>query len=428
VFSWSYQALTAGAARLFRLFGLQQGPDVAIATAASLGGIPIRAAQHLLSELVRASLINEHTPGRYTCHDLLRSYALELAASCDAAEDRHAAVTRLLDHYLTATNTAASLLEPHQDELTLAGIKPGVTSQELTHRQQARDWLTAEHATLLAAIEHAHQAGFDAHAFHIAWNLLDYFNWQGHWHDWIATHQTALRAALRSDDPAAQAHTHRNLALAYTRIGRYAAADAHYHHAFDLFSKINSEVGQAHTHLDASGAYGLRHLREQALSHAKQAADRYQSASHQIGYGRALNAVGWCHSRLGRHRQALTYCHSALTLQIQTGDAYGQSCTWNSLGHAHHQLGQHADAKACYQQALTLHRKIGDRYLESETLGYLGDAHHDAGHPDTARTHWQQALAILDELDHGDANHVRTKLATTSCQVEDRGMLEALRI
>ena len=31
-----------------------------------------------LAELARAHLVNEHRPGRYTLHDLLRAYAAEL--------------------------------------------------------------------------------------------------------------------------------------------------------------------------------------------------------------------------------------------------------------------------------------------------------------------------------------------------------------
>src|SRR5262249_24030079 len=40
VFSWSYCALSTGAAQLFRLLGLHPGPDITIAAAASLTGVP----------------------------------------------------------------------------------------------------------------------------------------------------------------------------------------------------------------------------------------------------------------------------------------------------------------------------------------------------------------------------------------------------
>src|SRR5207244_9440725 len=40
VLSWSYRAMSAGAARLFRLLGLHPGPDVSVPAAASLAGLP----------------------------------------------------------------------------------------------------------------------------------------------------------------------------------------------------------------------------------------------------------------------------------------------------------------------------------------------------------------------------------------------------
>jgi hypothetical protein len=101
VFSWSYHALSTGAARLFRLLGLQPGPDITIGAAASLAGIAPGQARELLAELTRGHLLAEHRPGRYASHDLLRAYAAEQEhAHHDAA--RHTAVGRVLGHRLHA--------------------------------------------------------------------------------------------------------------------------------------------------------------------------------------------------------------------------------------------------------------------------------------------------------------------------------------
>ena len=105
-------------------------------------------------------------------------------------------------------------------------------------------------------------------------------------------------------------------------------------------------------------------------------------------------------------------CQQALTLHQELGDRDGQAATWDSLGYAHHHLGHHTQAITCYQHALDLFRDLGDRYYEAATLTHLGDTHHAAGNPQAARDAWQQALTILDDLDHPDADQVRTKLAT----------------
>src|SRR5262249_3356790 len=95
VLSWSYQALTPAAARLFRLLGLHPGPEVSAAAAASLTGLPASAVRPVLAELTGASLLVEHAPGRFAFHDLLCAYAADLARRLDTDQQRHTATVRV---------------------------------------------------------------------------------------------------------------------------------------------------------------------------------------------------------------------------------------------------------------------------------------------------------------------------------------------
>lgn len=79
-FLGSYRLLSAQSARLFRLLPRHTGPGLTPAAAAALAGLPVRRVRLLLAEIADAHLLTEHTPGRYTMHDLLRAYAAELAA------------------------------------------------------------------------------------------------------------------------------------------------------------------------------------------------------------------------------------------------------------------------------------------------------------------------------------------------------------
>ena len=76
VLSWSYRAVTAEAAALFRMLGLHPGPDTSVAAAASLAALPTATARSLLAELRQANLVIEHMPGRSirstTCYALMR--------------------------------------------------------------------------------------------------------------------------------------------------------------------------------------------------------------------------------------------------------------------------------------------------------------------------------------------------------------------
>jgi DNA-binding SARP family transcriptional activator/tetratricopeptide (TPR) repeat protein len=407
VFSWSYRTLSPDAARLFRHLGLHPGPDFAAPAAASLAGIPPGQGRTLLAELTRAHLLTEHAPGRYTFHDLLRAYAAEQAHSIDPDEQRRAAIHRMQDHYLHTAHTAALLLNPLRDPITLPPPQPGVTPEQPPDHQQALAWFTIELPVLLAVINDA--TCLDTHTWGLAWTLTTFLNRQGHWHDWAATWQLALAAAQRLADPSAQATAHRGLSWAYNQLGRYNEATIQLHQALDLHDKAGDQVGHADVHLDLGKALLLTD-RNVALDHAQEALRLYRAAGHRTGQALALNNIGWCHTLLGDHQRGLVACQQALALHQELGYRDGEAASWDSLGLAHHNLGHHAQAVVCYRRALDLYQDLGDRYEEATTLTNLGDTHQAVGHHAAARETWQRALTILDQLAHPDSGLVRARL------------------
>jgi DNA-binding SARP family transcriptional activator len=409
VFSWSLDSLTAPAERMFALLGLHPGPDITIPAAASLAGIPPRQAGQVLDELTEAHLIAEHSPGRYAMHDLLRAYAAEQARSHDSDASRHAA-----DHYLYSAHTAALLLNPARDPITVSPPQPGVRPEELADRQQALDWFQAERLVLLAAIGQAASSGFSAHAWQLPWTATTFFHWRGYWQDLAATQQSALAAARDLDDQVGQAQAHRHLGRAQMRLGAYADASAHLAEALDLGRQLGSDTLQARVHLDLAWAFELQGRSRHALGHAQQSLRLHRVAGHRPGEADALNAVGWCHARLGRYQQALEFCGQALAAYREMGDQGGEAGALDSLGYAHRHLGHHAEAIACCQQAIDVHGEAGDLRDRAEFLAHLGDARQAAGDNQSARRAWQQALAILDNLHDPLAGQVRDKLGSSA--------------
>jgi DNA-binding SARP family transcriptional activator/DNA-binding XRE family transcriptional regulator len=410
VFSWSYQTLTPPAARLFRALGLHPGPDISAAAAASLAALPVPQVRPLLRELTTAHLIDERTPGRYSFHDLLRNYATDLAHHIDLDDERRVAASRILDHYLHSAYAAARALHPNRDPITLHPAQPGTTPEHITDHQEALAWFNAEHTVLRAVVDHAATTRFDTHTWQLAWTLCDYQDWCGHWHAQVGTGQLALAAAQRTADPSAQAVNHRNLARAYIRLSRFHDAHTQLRHALDLYEQIGDRIGQAHVTHKLSVICGRLRRYADALDHARHAFDQYLVAGHTWGQANALNSIGWFQTLLGDHRQAIVHCRQALAMHRELGDRTGQADAWDSLGHAHHGLGHHAEAITCYQNSLDLNRGLDNRYPEGETLTYLGDVHHATGNHDAARAAYRQALTILDDLEHPDAEQVRTRL------------------
>jgi DNA-binding SARP family transcriptional activator len=406
----SYRHLGADAARMLRLLGMHAGPDISVAAAASLAALPRPQAARHLAELADASLIAQDSDGRCSLHDLVRLYAAEQAQRADSEADRHAAICRMLDHYVHTGHAADRLLNPERKPIAVIAPSPGTVPERLADDRAATSWLEDEHRVLIAAASHAVTHGQDARAWTIAWTLQDYFFYRGHWHDQMAVSTTALLAATRLGDLTLQAKTHYYLAQAANRLGRYDDAYSHYRHSLDLYGQVGDGIGQANAHTGLSLL--LNHLGQsaRAAEHARQALERYTAGGHLAGRAHALNNLGWNLVHLGDYEQALAYCQQALALSRETGDRQTEAATLDTLGCAHHSLGHHTEAITCCQRALDIAQETGHRYQQAEALSHLGDTLQVTGDLERARNVWRDALVILDDLQHPDATGIRAKL------------------
>src|SRR5690348_2824289 len=249
VFSWSYQQLDAAAARMFRLLGLHPGPAIGAPAAASLAGLPLRQARAVLTDLTRAHLLAEPAPGRFAFHDLLRAYAAERAQADEDDAERHAAVHRMLDHYLHTAFPAALLIHPTNRTITLPPLQPGVEPQRLADIGQAQAWFEAERQVLMAAATQGLEEGFYTHAWQIAWALGRFLDLLGHWDDWVAAERIALTATQRLGDRAAQAFAHGQFGYARARLGDHEDAHAHLERALSIYTELGDGAGAAEAHI-----------------------------------------------------------------------------------------------------------------------------------------------------------------------------------
>jgi DNA-binding SARP family transcriptional activator/tetratricopeptide (TPR) repeat protein len=414
VFSWSTSQLGSGAARMFRLLGIHPGPDITAPAAASLAATTEADARRLLHGLARAHLITEHVPGRYACHDLLRAYAAEQVQNIDSDTDRHDATGRVLDHYLHTAARASYLLVPAMEPVVLASPRPGAAAGQPADRRQALAWFDAERQILLAAVRLAAGSGFDSHAWQLPWAMAAFLQTRGHWQEWAAGQRTALAAATRLGDTAAQAVSGRLLARACTDLGDHDQARGHFASSLTLYQRLGNRYGQAKIHEGLGGLDEQQGRYADALGHHEQALRLYRAIGDKANEAEALNNVGWHHGLLGDYQRARVFCRQALTLSAQVGDRWIEGYAWDSVGYAEHHLGNLAEAAACYRRALSLERESGARFDEADTLTRLGDTRHAAGDLAQAREAWRQALAILEDLQHPDADQVRAKLASTN--------------
>ncbi|MET8981895.1 BTAD domain-containing putative transcriptional regulator [Streptomyces sp. NPDC004539] len=412
VLSWSYRALSPGAARLLRLLSLHPGPDVTLPAATALAGDEPGEVRAHLAELTRAHLLTEHTPGRYVCHDLLGAYAAERTARDDSPEVREAAVRRLLDHCLHSAHAAGAVHAPFWRLCPPPAAVPGARPESFTDDAGALRWYAAEARVLAAVARRALARGDHAHVWGLAWALERFMDRRGHWHDGAALQRAGLDAAVRCGHRVAQAHLHRALARASARLERYDDARAHIRRSLALFTELGDRLGLAHAHrchgwlLDRLGAY------DAALDAVGRALALYREVDDRAAQTGALHALGRTHVRRGEHRRAAACFEESLVglTRLPVVTRYAEAGAWDSLGVARHHLGEHARAITAYQCALRLYREAGDRSGEAGTLCRLGDTYLTTGDPGAARTVWERSAHFLVRTDPTAAAELRTRL------------------
>ncbi|MER5435105.1 BTAD domain-containing putative transcriptional regulator [Streptomyces sp. NPDC002588] len=411
VFSWSYDALGPGAARLFRLLALHPGPDLTVPAAAALADLPVGRTRPLLGELADAHLLTERTPGRYAVHDLLHAYAAELLHTTDSTAQRRAARRRLLDHCLHTAYAAALLFDA-----PTALITPVAPAQPLPEtRPAALDaagaqlWFRTERPVLLGAFRQAVDSGLDAHVWQLAWCLERFHERFGHWHEYLAVQRAALPAAHRLRDPVALGHARRALGRACMMLRRFAEAEEHLRYARGWFEEAADGNGEAEVRLARWAVLTRQERFGEALDELAPALDLYRASAQRKGQAYVLVSRAWGEACTGDCHGALTHAHQALALFQELGVRIAEGYTWDTLGHVHGRLGEHRRSVTCHERALAVFREVGDLFNEAGVLDRLGDARLAAGDRAGALATWRDARDAMQDFDPVWAAEVRAK-------------------
>jgi tetratricopeptide (TPR) repeat protein len=444
------------AAGAFGLLGALDGPDFGVPVVTRLLDQPDRSAEGVLERLVDAQLLETPSPGRYRMHDLVRLYARELAASQYAEPDRTAALARALGFYVATAWRTLALLRSGDFRLTRIDERWTTGGLELAGADAALEWLEAERANLLATVRQAASTpGVPVEiAFQLSQALYGFFWLRNYWGDWVRVNQTALEAASRVGDLAAQAQAANDLGLAHSRQGRYEQALTHLQQSLASFRKLDDRYGQAVSLSNLGLVYEWQRRYEQALACQRESLDisrelgdragqahslgnlgniymeleRYQEALRYmeecLGISRELGAqhseavslgnLGTLYARLGRNEEALACLRESLAGFQELGTRDGEAYSLNDLGVVYQRQGRHDDALDCLRRSLAIRRRLGDPKGQAESLRHIGDVLQSVGRKQEARAAWQEALAIFEKLGLPEAEEVRALLATLS--------------
>ncbi|MBB5955915.1 tetratricopeptide (TPR) repeat protein [Saccharothrix tamanrassetensis] len=413
VFDSSYRALSESEARLFRMLGEVTAPDTTLPAVANLARTTDAESRRLLRNLVDAHLVENHAPGRYRMHDLVRLWALEKAEQVDDAAERTAAQQRLVDFYVHSAVAASAQVDGRRRPTLVAEPGPDCRPSGFRGRASALAWLDAEHACLLAACRLAVARGWHSQVWQLAY-ALDTFHWRrGHVHDHFAMWQDALGAARALGDDGLTGRAHRYLGYAASRKSHHREAVEHLTAALHLAEQVGDVREQARAHQDFAYAWEVRNDYSTALEHAMLAIPLFRSADSPMWEARALNLAGSYQARLGDHETARALCGRSLELSRELRDLDGEAASLDCLADVHIRSGEHATAAELFRDALRLRQQLGNAYGAADSLAGLGRSLAGLGEHREAREILARAHALYRSQHRpAEADAVRDLMAT----------------
>ncbi len=395
VIGWSYDRLSPRAARLFRLLGLHDGPDLPAAAAAALSGeVPTGC----LGELVAAHLLAQPVPGRYARHDLLQLYAAEAVRTEESVGQRAAAVRRLAGWYLHSACAARVALSPSLPPMQPEPVRLPVPPARFDSPAEALAWFEAERANLVAVVRLAETYKLGAIMWQLPTAMYGFFDLRKYYADWIATHEIALRGARRMGDREAEGRILCNLGNAYRPLRREEEAIGYYRRALELFRQVGYRQGEAKVLGNIGSSYDYLERWDEAEEAQQQSLDIFRELGDRFGEALSLTNLGEMYVNLGRYEQAADHHRVALDLFRQLGDGHGTALATSNLGLALARMGELGPALELDLEALAMFRELGDRNMVANVLRDLGDIHRGLGRPAEATGYWREALELYEAI------------------------------
>jgi DNA-binding SARP family transcriptional activator/tetratricopeptide (TPR) repeat protein len=412
VFSWSYDALSPAAARMFRLLGLHAGPDVSRHAAGALADVTEDEARAQLDELVRAHLLELRTDGRYQFHDLLRVYALERATSDESDPERDAAARRGVRWYLHAANQADRVMLTFKPVHNIIDPPPHWSFPTPADPDEAKAWFMAEETNLVEAIRRAVELGEHAVAWRLPQTMSSFwYVYNKRWELWNEMLRISLEHAVLDGDVNGIASAHSSLGIVANDLKRYDEAVQHYLRAIEFFPQLDEKWLVGITYNSLGHSYVALGKFPEAMAALRTAAEAYEQTGNTWGRAWALQGTASAYNAMGDHAKALEYGRLTLAAWHDVDYKHGIGSGLNLLGEIHLAAGDHTSAIDYYDQAVQARQAINDRFGIANALRGKALAEWRAGLLDDARESYRRALPILTALESPELATVEAELA-----------------
>jgi tetratricopeptide (TPR) repeat protein len=405
-FELSYRHLAPGQQQFFRRLGLHPGTSTDAYAAAALAGISLREAAGHLDALHGEGLLTETGHRRYGMHDLIRSYARDLAAT-DPADSRQQALDHLLEYYQHTAALADKLLARQ------ARARPAPAPQaipaavpDLARRTQALAWVRAERATLLACLDQATAAGQHARVIALTAATASLLRLDGPWTSAITRHAAAIQAARHLGDRLTQANTLNDLGDVRLLTGDHRGAAEAQEEALDIYRDISHRGGQANALTDLGSVRRVTGDYSGAAEALEKALDISRDIGNRLGQASSLTYLGDVRQLTGDYSGAAEALEKALDISRDIGNRLGQASSLTYLGDVRQLTGDYRGAAEAQEEALDIYRDISHQGGQANALTSLGIVRQVTGDYRGAAEALEEALDISRDISHrlGQAN------------------------
>lgn len=363
------------AALALRRIGALDLPAYGAPLLARLTGTDERRAEAALDRLVDVALLEETAYGRYAPHDLVRDFAREIAATPAPAPPGDAltptdtpipAEHALRWYAAVAARTLAAIVEP--------GLDRDDRSRPTTSQPPS-------HAADVAATQ---PFGSAKEAF--AWGDLELENVVA-LVERYAQVCSYVPVLVRLLHPYAQ------------RSGRVAESEVLQRSALRAARRLGDEAAEAYALGDLAGLHFMTGRAGEALALNDEALAIWRRLGVLSWVRRGLNNRGMLLEGLGRHDESSEALLQSLELSRRLGDQHTEAITYSNLGN----LYEHTDPRAAidhHKRSLALGDAMDDVIIRHSAHCNIGYAHLTLGEPAAALPHFEESLRILGS--HGD--------------------------
>jgi DNA-binding SARP family transcriptional activator/tetratricopeptide (TPR) repeat protein len=376
----THDSLSAGARALFRRLALFDAPSFGYWVGAPLLDTSVEAGQDFMDELTDAYLIDaEPQPGgvtRYRFHDIMRLFARERLAMDDNAQERHAALERLLGSMLHLA------VEAHQREysgdflLLHGGGSRWPLAGWLVDRmlETPLEWYEHERPSIVAAVRQAAGSGLTEIAWELALSSVALFESHSHFTDWRETHELALEACIESGDQRGEAAMRLSLGSLHMLRHRFGQAASELARAGGLLEQLGDRYGVALVQRNQACLDRISGNLDRALSRWAQALQTFEAAGDLIAQADTLQNVAQIRLDLGDEATTDELLDRARRIWIDLQNRQVSPEVYRRLGGLCLRRGK-LDAASALEEVRSAVHKSDDQIGECYALLGLGEVH-----------------------------------------------------